>query len=438
MSGPPPERNTASSVGDSNRERPHNFLSSLPPIQSHLSISQSSLARFSAPLASNPDRKHVLRYDAPWPMYGLDWCKRSGERDAWRIAVGSLVEESVNKLKVVSLPEYLSNGGMEDSSIRPRSDLVTIAETDHIYPATKILWEPSFRYGSGSDLIATSSDCLRLYELHSESRPDSNGSIHARAASGYPSSQQKLTLKTALKSTKSEFAAPLTSFDWSEVDPTLIVTGSIDTTCTIWNVETQQPKTQLLAHLKEVYDVAFMPRDPHAFLSTGADGTVRLFDIRSLENSSILYGNPPPDHSTLQSGGSNTSAIPTASLLRLAINRHDSNLLATFHVTSRSILILDIRMGKVLAELQGHGAPVNCVSWAPHLRQLLVSGGDDSQVLVWDIHDQTPAPNAPSVKLYHPILAYTADAEVSQLCWSVAIPDWIVVGFGRSMQALKI
>lgn len=34
----------------------------------------------------------------------------------------------------------------------------------------------------------------------------------------------------------SEFCAPLTSFDWNEVDPNLIVTSSIDTTCTVWNV----------------------------------------------------------------------------------------------------------------------------------------------------------------------------------------------------------
>jgi WD repeat-containing protein 68 len=32
----------------------------------------------------------------------------------------------------------------------------------------------------------------------------------------------------------SDFCAPLTSFDWNEVDPNLLGTSSIDTTCTIW------------------------------------------------------------------------------------------------------------------------------------------------------------------------------------------------------------
>jgi len=77
----------------------------------------------------------------------------------------------------------------------------------------------------------------------------------------------------------SEFCAPLTSFDWNETDPSIIGTSSIDTTCTIWNVETNQAKTQLIAHDKEVYDIAFAP-SADVFASAGADGSVRMFDLR--------------------------------------------------------------------------------------------------------------------------------------------------------------
>ena len=77
-----------------------------------------------------------------------------------------------------------------------------------------------------------------------------------------------------------DFCAPLTSFDWNQVDPSLIVTASIDTTCTVWNVETGQAKTQLIAHDRDVYDVAFMHGTSDIFASVGADGSVRLFDLR--------------------------------------------------------------------------------------------------------------------------------------------------------------
>lgn len=50
-------------------------------------------------------------------------------------------------------------------------------------------------------------------------------------------------------------------------------------------------KTQLIAHDKEVYDIAFSRagggRD--MFASVGADGSVRMFDLRHLEHSTIIY-----------------------------------------------------------------------------------------------------------------------------------------------------
>ena len=68
---------------------------------------------------------------------------------------------------------------------------------------------------------------------------------------------------------KSEYCAPLTSFDWNETDPTLIGTASIDTTCTIWDIAAQKLRTQLIAHEKEVFDLAFQGKD--IFASVGAD-----------------------------------------------------------------------------------------------------------------------------------------------------------------------
>ena len=41
--------------------------------------------------------------------------------------------------------------------------------------------------------------------------------------------------KTHLNQNK-EYCAPLTSFDWNETDSSIIGTCSIDTTCTIWDI----------------------------------------------------------------------------------------------------------------------------------------------------------------------------------------------------------
>jgi WD repeat-containing protein 68 len=69
----------------------------------------------------------------------------------------------------------------------------------------------------------------------------------------------------------------------------LIITSSIDTTCTIWDIPTLTAKTQLIAHDKEVYDVRFCANSVDVFVSCGADGSVRMFDLRSLEHSTIIY-----------------------------------------------------------------------------------------------------------------------------------------------------
>jgi WD repeat-containing protein 68 len=68
----------------------------------------------------------------------------------------------------------------------------------------------------------------------------------------------------------------------------MIGTSSIDTTCTIWDIEREGVQTQLIAHDKAVYDICFA-QDVSMFASAGEDGSVRHFDLRDLEHSTIIY-----------------------------------------------------------------------------------------------------------------------------------------------------
>jgi len=84
------------------------------------------------------------------------------------------------------------------------------------------------------DLLATTGDYLRIWNV----------------------SPQGPKLEALLNNNKnSEYCAPLTSLDWNQEEPSLLGTACIDTTCTIWDVNTQQAKTQIIAHDKEVYDI---------------------------------------------------------------------------------------------------------------------------------------------------------------------------------------
>ncbi|KAI7862151.1 WD40-repeat-containing domain protein [Spinellus fusiger] len=396
--------------------------------------------------------KEIYQYDAPWHTYALDWCKSPIERKSFRLAVGSFIEDNNNKLQIIARTDIL--GGYDAD----QKDFTPVAEAESYYPITKVLWE-SYRGDSrNQDLLATTGDILRIWELVDNPRYGTNtNTINSskRASSAY---QQQLVKKAELVNMKqTDFCAPLTSFDWNETDPSLVVTSSIDTTCTVWNIETNQAKTQLIAHDSDVYDVAFMHGSADVFASVGADGSVRLFDLRSLEHSTILYEAPPvPNPSINGSSGHGTGLhTGTVPLLRLQFNRMNINYLATFHMDSSAIQILDIRFPSApVAELiKGHHSSINCLSWAPTQSGHLCTGGDDSQVLVWDINQ--PVAGDTSRQTFHaggqsrfnqqtpraiqdPVLAYAAESEVNALTWSKVNADWIGVGFGKTIQALRV
>jgi DDB1- and CUL4-associated factor 7 len=324
----------------------------------------------------------VIEYTADTALYGLAWSTRRGS--APRVAVGSFVEEYSNKVEV------LQQGS---------SSMERVCTFDHPYPATKIAWIPDAG-GHRPELVGTTGDFLRIWEV-----TDAGES----------------KLKCILNNNKqTEFCAPLTSFDWNEEDPSLIGTSSIDTTCTVWNVETQQAKTQLIAHDKEVYDFAFAMRGTDVFASVGADGSVRLFDLRSLEHSTIIYESPD-----------------LTPLLRLRWNKLDPNFLATVIMDSSKVIVLDIRFPSIPVAILEHKTPasphnnVNAISWAPHTAVHLATAGDGCQSLIWDIS------HVPK-RVEDPVLSYNARAPISNLQWSSSFPDWLAITVEDKLQLLRV
>ncbi|CAM9684124.1 unnamed protein product, partial [Ectocarpus sp. 13 AM-2016] len=204
---------------------------------------------------------------------------------------------------------------------RTETSFVRTGELEHPYPPTKIMWSPDKSLNS-PDLLATTGDYLRLWSVD-EQEP---GGVKLHSLLN--------------NNTNAEYCSPLTSFDWCDADPSTVGTSSIDTTCTIWDVATGTPKTQLIAHDKEVYDIAFA-RTKDIFASVGADGSVRMFDLRSLEHSTIIY-----------------ETHDLTPLMRLSWNKQDPNYLATILTDSAKTVILDI------SQLDPR-APVRKGKWTP-------------------------------------------------------------------------
>ena len=396
-------------------------------------------------------------YLAPWPIYALDWCKwppRSNDGSIGKVAIGSYLEDSHNYLQILEAQIFQADqdSGHADGGV----DFIKTAEATHSYPVTRILWEPPSTNKQTTDLLATSGDHLRLWSLPNDPSASYGNSINRPSTKDQP--LLKLSPLALLSNSKSpEHTAPITSLDWNIVSPSLIITSSIDTTCTIWDIPTLTAKTQLIAHDKEVFDVRFCAASVDVFVSCGADGSVRMFDLRSLEHSTIIYepsdktdkgGASPPNcpapglisrqtdqHSTGQIP--NDSSSPTRGvnpfpppLLRIAASPHDAHLLATFSSDSDLIRVLDVRQpGQALLELRGHKGPVNCIEWSNTQRGVLSSGADDCCVIIWDLMNSssgaTPAHTSGLVsgtpgqgQERGPSAAWECGVEVGNLSWA--------------------
>ncbi|KAL3102152.1 hypothetical protein niasHS_003561 [Heterodera schachtii] len=350
---------------------------------------QTNLFPFCSEMATNAaqKRKEIYRYKASFNVYAMGWSTKLDNHLKFRLAIGSFIEEYNNKVSIVQLHEDQGEFGH-------------LGTFDHPYPSTKSAFP---------DLLATTGDYLRIWRIGGH-----NGA----------------SLEVRLDNNRSsEYCAPLTSADWNEVDVSLIGTSSIDTTCTIWQIETGQAvantehaiggnvKTQLIAHDKEVYDIEFskLSSGRDIFASAGADGSIRMFDLRHMEYSTIVFEEP--------------SKKP---LLRLAWNKQDHNYLATFAQNSNEIYILDIRIPSMpVSVLKNHTGSVNGIAWAPHSTCHLVTAAEDCQALIWDVHQIPRAVD-------DPILAYAAAGEINHVQWSSALSDWISICYDKTLELLRV
>lgn len=281
--------------------------------------------------APDVKRRGIYTYEAPWTIYGMNWSVRADTK--FRLAVGSFIEDYGNKVLQTHNDNFLfslivSHFVLGFRALRTGSDFdfglmhvfnqVEVVQLDddsgkftaaphlsfdHPYPATKIMFIPD-KESQKPDLLATTGDNLRIWQIH----------------------EDKVELKSVLNNRQnSDYCSPLTSFDWNESDLRRLGTSSIDTTCTIWDIETGVVDTQLIAHDKEVHDIAW--GGVGVFASVSADGSVRVFDLRDKQHSTIIYESPQP-------------ATP---LLRLGWNKQDPRFMATILLDSSKVVILDIR-----------------------------------------------------------------------------------------------
>ena len=352
-------------MANNNQDIPMNYyMANIPQVQSQLTPEQIQYQKQS----DLNENKNIYDYTTNMKLYGIAFQKGNCPR----LAISSLEKRLDNKIEILELVD---------------NELKNVYEQMVGYPCTKLLWSPN---ENKSSLLAFSSDCIQIYD--------------------YSEEKQVLSFQARLNNLKSQYCGPLTSFDWNTVNDSLLGTASIDNTCTIWDLNKQTIKTQLIAHDKEVFDIQF-GNDENTFISGGADGTVRLFDLRNLDHSTIIHENE-------------------GCINKLAMNLQVPNYIVALCLDKNAIYIFDSRMNSnvVMDEINLHKEPVTGCIWAPDNPAQLCSVSEDCNVIISNIGNELAQNNN---------VSYTAPAPINNVDWCKNFPEWIGITFQDRVQLLR-
>lgn len=420
-------------------------------------------------------------YMSSYPLYCSDWTSIA-QFNTECIALSSFKEGFNNELQILhgihygkdttvsyENQEYPMNLSPTKSSFDDGTtegfDFHKVCSLQVDYPITNLQWDPSINIVSNwrQERVAASSDALRIYKVDLDSY-DTKGDY--KIIQTHHLNNSANNGKNGSNSNMNEdiiTCPPVTSFDWNKADRSVIITSSVDTTCTVWDLNRSisvtdnrgnkydgaQVKTQLIAHDSEVFDVKFLKDSINLFASVGNDGSMRVFDLRNLEHSTIIY-EPTASSSNIGNKLDNPSYSSKA-LIKLDTSKIDEHYLATIGVNSNQIIIIDTRMpGIPVAILDGSfggttNAAINCIKWHPN-SNFLLSGGDDCQALVWDCNNlyqltnsnQNQNKSEQSLIVGIPLMAYQDILEVNNVCWQGTNADWMGVVSGKGFQAVLI
>lgn len=123
--------------------------------------------------APSNKKREIFTYKAPWTVYTMAWRRNT---PTFQLAVGSFMEEYVNQIQILTLDRDANEGD---------GNFIKTAKFDHPYPATKVMFSPQKAAGN-TDLLATSGDYLRLWDMDAEGQVTMKGLLNNNKHTGEP------------------------------------------------------------------------------------------------------------------------------------------------------------------------------------------------------------------------------------------------------------
>ena len=193
----------------------------------------------------------------------------------------------------------------------------------------------------------------------------------------------------------------------SDSQPRYLLSGSADATLRLWSLDTWTNLVVYKAHQSPVWDVRFCPHG-HYFVSGSADRTARLWSTPQIAPLRLFVGHdsdveavawhPNGAYVFTGSGGGDRSVrmwdLVRGTAVRL-FTGHTGNVTAlacapSGHVVASAddrgeIVLWSLRTGRLIKRMRGHGrGGIWSLDWSVE-STVLVSGGADGTVRVWDV-----------------------------------------------------
>ena len=342
--------------------------------------------------------KYIKKYKSnDSRLYGISF-QSSVEKNLINVAVSSLNMSTNNNISILSFSQEdnINEDDNKDENVNNinliNNNPITLkSQIQCEFPVSSILFSP---HEQNKNLLVSTSDILRLYS--------------------YDNENENLSLKVAFQKRRKDYCGPLTACDWSRANNSILGVCSVDTTCAILDLNKYEVKYMIIAHDKEVYDIS-LGQDEFTFMSTGADGSVRLFDSRQANSSSIIF-----------------ETRDESPMTRLKWNLVNPNFILTVIVDKNEIYILDQRkLTSPYAILKVHTNVVNNAIWAPQSNTNLISVSDDKSALLWDIYCDSDQPE-------EYIMKYEAESEIENVAWGDVTQNWVGIIDGNQAEILRI
>lgn len=165
-------------------------------------------------------------------------------------------------------------------------------------------------------------------------------------------------------------------------------------------------KTLRKQHSNICTSVRFHPKKDGEVISGGLDGKVILWDFQKLKQ--LL------SFDMIEKNNSNQVVNP-AFVFALDVSSADQPLIAA-GLGDHSIAVLSTKLKKKIASLEQHTSSVSQVLFAPFDEKFLISGGNDSKIVLWKLGDESILTNPKNKKKFETEIVYSIQHE-SKINW---------------------